>query len=158
MSFMRMSSTRLLRHSQHIDHEDELKVKTVLDDVDSTYRPRSSPTTILLLYIMYLRQCLASSCTVVLLSSRASRLEVLCRPLCRFISSPPLCCKQYTRRQKEKKNNNEIKAVLVKQGGQASMAYWDTQGSSDPVIHKMITWSLLRLPTQAIIVVVQQRR
>jgi len=73
-------------------------------------------------------------------------------------SLPPLCCKQYTRRQKEKKNNNEIKAVLVKQGGQASMAYWDTQGSSDPVIHKMITWSLLRLPTQAIIVVVQQRR
>lgn len=100
---MRMSSTRLLRHSQHIDHEDELKVKTVLDDVDSTYRPRSSPTTILLLYIMYLRQCLASSCTVVLLSSRASRLEVLCRPLCRFISSPPVLQAVHTATEGKKK-------------------------------------------------------
>lgn len=100
---MRMSSTRLLRHSQHIDYEDELKVKTVLDDVDSTYRPRSFPTTILPLYIMYLRQCLASSCTVVLLSSRASRLEVLCRPLCRFLSSPP-CAASSTHGDRRKKS------------------------------------------------------
>ena len=74
-------------------------------------------------------------------------------------SLPPPCAASSTHGdRREKKQNNEIKAVLVKQGGQASMAYWDTQGSSDPVIHKMITWSLLRLPTQAIIVVVQQRR
>ena len=72
-------------------------------------------------------------------------------------SLPPPCAASSTHGDRRKKNN-EIKAVLVKQGGQASMAYWDTQGSSDPVIHKMITWSLLRLPTQAIIVVVQQRR